>query len=154
MAYTRAQLGSEKVRPIVGRNGMLDRFFQIVGPQGMRIPVADLNSTVPTTVAHGGVTRITGLSSTQGPVQNNLPAPSPGEIIELVMTCTSTGSQQFLSTPNGAAIIAATLGTTVGVVNFIGPGGSVSLRALSTALWGVISRAGTSASWPTFSTST
>jgi hypothetical protein len=153
MAYSIQQLSKERVRPIHGRNGALDNNNQVVGIRGVRLPITDL-STAAATIVNGGVYRITGLGSTQGPVQQNLPAPSPGSEIEIILGCTSTGSYQFLSTPNGASVIGASDGTTKGAVNFIGPSGAITLRAVSTASWAVTSRAGTSASWPTFTTST
>src|SRR3990172_4405067 len=118
MAYTVQQLARERVRPIHGRNGALDNYYQIVGIRGVRLPVADLG-TAPTTLAHGGSYRFTATGSSQGPSQHNLPAPMIGEEIEVTLTSTSTGSQQLLSTPNGANIIASSLGTTVNCVNFI-----------------------------------
>lgn len=136
MAYTTEQLGRERMTSIHGRRLGLDRRDFLVGHRGERVPVEDL-TTVATTLAHGGISRISGLGSSQGPVQHNLPIPVIGTRKVIIMDCTSTGSQQFLSTPNGAAIFISSLGTTGGVINFIGPGGRIVLRAVSTAAWSV-----------------
>lgn len=136
MAYTTQQLGAERQTSIHGRRLGLDRLDFLVGPKGVREPIEDL-TTVATTLAHGGMSRISGVLSSQGPVQHNLPVPRIGTRKVIVLDSTSTGSYQFLSTPNGAAIFASSLGTTVGVINFIGPGGRIVLRAVSTSVWSV-----------------
>lgn len=154
MSYTMAQIRSARQTSIHGRRLGIDRRDFLVGPAGFRLPIEDINSTVPTTVGYSTVTRIRTSGSSQGPTQHNLPSPSDviGMRKTILMTSTSTGSQQFLSTPNGASIFAATLGTTVGVINFIGPGGSINLRAVSASEWAVESIA--APAQLTFSTST
>lgn len=139
MAFTATQMiNSGGVTSVFGRRLKLDRLNFLIGGPGYREPIEDL-TTVATTLAHGAISRISGLLSSQGPVQHNLPNPALaiGQRKVIIMDCTSTGSQQFLSTPNGAAIFASSLGTTVGVINFIGPGGRIVLRAVSSAAWSV-----------------
>lgn len=154
MAYTMAQIRSTRNTSVHGRRLALDRRDFLVGPSGLRLPVEDISTTVPTTVGFSTITRIKTSGSSQGPTQHNLP--SPADVIGMrkviVMTSTSTGSQQFLSTPNGASIFAATLGTTVGVVNFIGPGGAVTLRAVSASEWAIEAFAGAASITVTTST--
>lgn len=137
MAYTINQLKAEKQTAIFGRRIALDRRDYIVGPAGLRLPVEDISSTVPTTVSNSAITRIKTSGSSQGPTQHNLPAPVIGNRKVILLTSTSTGSQQFLSTPNGASIFATSLGTTVGVVNFVGPGGGIVLRGISASEWAI-----------------
>lgn len=118
----------------------LDDDGVMVGPLALKKEVRSL-TTVPTTkVAPHGIARITATGSTQGPVQHFLDAPLVGVELQLELTSTSTGSHQFLSTAAGAAFLISSLGTTGGVLNFIGPGGSITLVGLSTALWGVRAR--------------
>lgn len=125
---------------IYGARLGLDDDGMLVGPPAHKKNVQALTTVPNTSVPAHGYGRITATGSSQGPVQHNLNAPMAGVELTLELTSTSTGSYQFLSTAAGAAIIASSLGTTVGVVNFIGPGGSITLVGLSTALWGVKAR--------------
>lgn len=136
MAYTINQLMAEKQTHIHGRRLALDRRSFLL-TYGLRVPIEDMNTTVPSTSSLFGITRISGLTSTQGPVQHNLPAPVAGMRKTLILDCTSTASIQFLSTPNGAAIIISSLGTTGGVINFVGPGGRITLLGISSTIWSV-----------------
>lgn len=155
MAYTVHQLRAERKTSIYGRRLGLDRRDFLVGPLGLRFAIEDIQSTVPTTLALGGLTRILTSGSSQGPTQHILPAPIPGVEKIVMLHSTSTGSQQLLSTPNGASIFLATAGTTVGVVNLVGPGGGITLVGISTAIWGIRGVSGSTAGGaPTFSTST
>lgn len=152
MAYTVNQLRNEKQTSVFGRRIGLDRQDFLVGPSGLRLAVEDISSTVPTTAGIANITRVKTSGSSQGPTQHFLPSPAKliGMRKVIAMTSTSTGSQQFLSTANGASIFPATLGTTVGVVNFIGPAGTIVLRAISASEWAVEHMTGAF----TFSTST
>lgn len=106
----------------------------IVGPTGIVRKVTELNTTTPSTaVPSHGFIRVSGLASTDGPLQHTLDAPIPGVSVTLALACTSTGSIQFGTTANGASIIATSLGTTVGWVNMTGPGGAVTLLGVSTS---------------------
>lgn len=136
-----------------GANTQLDEY--IGGPKDLVRRVQSITTTVPTTVNADGMVAISGLGSSQGPVQHNLPIPVPGVELQISLACTSTGSMQFLSTPNGASIVADTAGTTVGVVNLVGPGGGIVLFAASTTVWLVTGRSGSTAGGiPLYSTST
>lgn len=138
MAYSTVQMVTDSgVTSIFGRRMKLDRFNNIVGVRGVREPVLDL-TTVGTTLGYGGTNRIT--SATTGPVTHNLPAPLIGSRIVICNQSTSTASHQFLSTPNGGAFLISSLGTTGNVLNNIGPGGSITLRAVSTVNWVVDAR--------------
>lgn len=137
-----------------GRLG-LDAAGFLGGPKDVRKRVQDIQSTSPTTVGPDGYVRVLTSGSSQGPTQHELAAPAVGVELTIALNSTSTGSQQFLSTPAGASIFLATAGTTVGVVNLAGPGGSVTLVGMSTAAWAVKAIAGSTAGGaPTFSTST
>lgn len=136
MAYTIIDLMKEKQTAIHGRRLALDR-RDFMLTKGMRLPIEDFNTTVPSTASLFGLTRMSGLTSTQGPVQHNLPAPVPGMRKTLILDCTSTASIQFLSTPNGAAVIISSLGTTGGVINFIGPAGRITLLGITSTIWSV-----------------
>ena len=115
----------------------------LAGPKAMVLQVEDLTTT-PTTLAAFGHSVVTATGSTQGPVQHFLPAPPYAGIIKtLSIRTTSTGSHQFLSTANGASILAASDATTKGVINFLGQGGAVTLLSLSTAVWQVIASVST-----------
>jgi hypothetical protein len=139
-----------------GRRLGIDRLDFLVGPVGMRLFSEDFGTTVPSTVAIGGLTRVNPATSTMGPVSNFLPAPVPGVIKTISLVSTSTASIQFGSTANGASIVSASDGTTKAVLNFLGPGGSVTLHAASTSKWEVISMIGGSSAAPniSFTTST
>lgn len=142
MALLNETLRSLILTSIFGRRLGLDSNDYLVGPKDMRNQVEDITSTVPTSVAAWGLTRILTSGSSQGPVQHTLPAPIPGLQKILVLNTTSTGSYQFLSTAAGASILAASDGTTKALVNLIGQGGAVTLEALTTAIWAVVGSAG------------
>lgn len=141
MALLNEQLRNLLMTSIFGRRLGLDSNDYVVGPRDIRNQVEDL-TTVPTTVAAFGVSRVVNTGSSQGPVQHFLPAPVVGIQKILLLTSTSTGSNQFLSTANGASILAASDGTTKGVVNLIGQGGSVTLEGVTSAIWAVVGTSG------------
>lgn len=110
----------------------------VAGPADIQKQITDIQSTVPNTAVDPfGYVRVLTSGSSQGPTQHQLKAPIPGVEVTLMLNSTSTGSQQFGSTANGASIFISSLGTTGGWVNFVGPGGSITLVGLSTAVWGV-----------------
>jgi hypothetical protein len=136
MALTLTTIQNSVLTSIYGRRLGLDSNARLVGPRGYVLEIEDITSTVATTASAFGLTRVMTSGSSQGPTQHNLPAPTAGVEKIIVMTSTSTGSQQFLSTPNGAAIYSSA-GTTAGFINFVGPGGYVQLIGLSTTAWAV-----------------
>lgn len=155
MAQTADQLRRSLLTTIFGGRLGLTTDGYLAGPPDIKKRQVDIQSTVPTTVGPDGYVRNLTSGSSQGPTQHNLAAPVQGVELTIVLNSTSTGSQQYLSTPNGASIFLATAGTTVGVVNFAGPGGSVTLVGMSSAAWAVKSLAGSTAGGaPTFTTST
>ncbi len=137
MAFSLQQIRNTIITSIFGRQIGLDVNGYLVGPPEMRLAIEDL-TTVPTTVIGYGLSRVTATGSTQGPVQYFLPAPIPGVRKYLSITTTSTASFQFLSTANGASILAASDATTKAVVNIVGQGGAVELIGITTAIWQVI----------------
>jgi hypothetical protein len=156
MAQSLETLRSSKIKSIYGRELGIDKDGYLVGAPGLKQVIEDVTTaSTATQLRSDGVAQVLTSGSSQGPVQIQLGAPQPGVRKTIISRTTSTGSHQFLSTPAGAAIYSATAGTTVGVVNLVGPGGSVTLIGITTAIWGVESMAGsTAASQPTFSTST
>lgn len=143
MAQSLETLRSGNITSIYGRRLGFQPDETLAGPKEMKLAIEDIGvsaSTVlnPTTALAYGVTRVLTSGSSQGPTQHFLPAPIPGVRKYIVMHTTSTGSQQFLSTANGASILAASDGTTKSVLNFTGPGGSVQLLGLTTAVWAVV----------------
>jgi hypothetical protein len=156
MAQSLETLRSSKIKSIYGRELGIDKDGYLVGAPDLKKIVEDLTTSTGATIAAYGVARILTSGSSQGPVQYNLPAPVPGVEKTICLISTSTGSHQFLSTPAGASIFNATAGTTANAVNMVGPGGSVTLIGLTTAIWGVKGQAGSTASggMPTYSTST
>ena len=138
MAQSLETLRGKNVTPIFGRRLGLQFDETLAGPKELKLAIEDITTTVPTTALAYGVTRVQTSGSSQGPTQHFLPAPIPGVRKYIMMHTTSTGSQQFLSTANGASILAASDGTTKGVLNFRGPGGSVQLLGLTSAVWAVI----------------
>lgn len=151
MATLREALRSLGLTTIFGRRLALDTADYLVGPSDIRKQIEDLTTT-PTTLAAFGMSRVTASGSSQGPVQYTLPAPVPGVLKHLALNTTSTGSYQFLSTANGASILAASDGTTKSLVNLVGQGGAVTLFAVSSAIWQVI--ASVSTGGVTYTTST
>lgn len=141
MAMLRETLRSLGLTSVFGRRLALDPNDYLVGPSDLRRQVEDL-TTVATTVAGYGLSQVLATGSSQGPVQYTLPAPVSGVQKRLLLNTTSTASYQFLSTAAGASILAASDGTTKGVVNLIGQGGSVTLEAISTARWAVVGASG------------
>ena len=138
MAQSLETLRSNNVTPIFGRRLGFQQDDTIAGPKELKLAIEDIQSTVPTTASAYGITRVLTSGSSQGPTQHFLPAPIPGVRKSIVMDTTSTGSQQFLSTANGASILSASDGTTKSLLNFIGPGGAVHLVGLTTAKWAVV----------------
>lgn len=138
MAQSLNTIRSLLLTTIFGARLGLDTAGYLGGAIGFRNVVEDIQSTVPTTVLAYGLTRVLTSGSSQGPTQHFLPAPVTGVEKTISMQTTSTGSQQFLSTANGASIICASDGTTKSLLNFVGPGGSVRLIGLSTSAWGVV----------------
>jgi hypothetical protein len=127
---------------VFGRRLGLTQDDYLVGFKSPQLQVEDL-STTPTTLAAYGHSRVTVTGSSQGPVQHFLPVPVPGVIKTLSIDTTSTASHQFLSTANGASILAASDGTTKSLINFVGQGGSAVLIAVSSAIWRVLAQAST-----------
>lgn len=139
------------ITSIRGRRLGLTNDDYLVGVKAVATQIEDL-TTSPTTVAAYGHSRVTVTGSSQGPVQHFLPAPVPGVMKTLSLDSTSTASHQFLSTANGASIMAASDGTTKAVINLIGQGGSAILLGVSTAIWRVL--AGASTGGVSYTTST
>lgn len=143
MAQSLETLRSSKVKSIQGRELGIDKDGYLVGPPGMKRVIEDLaTGTTGTDVLPHGIARVITSGSTQGPVQRRLAAPQPGVEKILMLDSSSTGSMQFLSTPNGASIIMSSAGTTVGVINLLSPGACVRLVGLTTAKWYVVSEGG------------
>ena len=122
---------------VYGRRLGITPAENLAGFKSIQLSIQDL-TTVPTTVNGYGTSRVIATGSTQGPVQYTLPAPIPGVQTRLTLNTTSTASFQFLSTANGASILAASDGTTKSLVNLVGQGGSVTLEGVTTAIWQVI----------------
>lgn len=152
MAQSLETLRSNNITSLWGRRAGLQLDETLAGVKDLKLAIEDITTTVATTALAYGITRIQTSGSSQGPTQHFLPAPIPGVRKYLQMHTTSTGSQQFLSTANGAAILAASDGTTKSLVNFVGPGGSVTLMGLTTAVWAVVAQCSTGA--VTYTTST
>ena len=143
MAQSLETLRSNIQTSIFGRRLGLDDADFLVGPKDIKGAIEDLTTaTTGTDVNPYGTARITATGSSQGPTQHSLAAPVPGVSKLLVLDSSSTGSHQFLSTPNGASIIISSVGTTIGVVNLLGPGAAVTLMGLTTAKWYVVSEGG------------
>lgn len=142
MAQSLETLRSRTVTSIHGRRLALDSGGYVVGPPDIKGVVEDLTTSTGTDVLAYGIGRVTATGSSQGPVQYNLAAPVPGVSKRLCMNTTSTGSYQFLSTPNGASIMCGSDGTTKSLVNLVGPGGAVTLWGVTTAIWQVMGEGG------------
>lgn len=138
MAQSLETLRSNNVTPIYGRRLGFQQDETLAGPKELKLAIEDITTTAVTTALAYGLTRVQTSGSSQGPTQHFLPAPIPGVRKYIAMNTTSTGSQQFLSTANGASILAASDGTTKSLLNFRGPGGSVGLIGVTTAIWAVI----------------
>lgn len=138
MAQSLETLRNNNITSLWGRRLGLQLDETLAGAREMKLAIEDIQSTVPTTALAYGVTRVLTSGSSQGPTQHFLPAPIPGVRKYIAMHTTSTGSQQFLSTANGASILSASDGTTKAVLNFRGPGGAVELLGLTTAVWSVL----------------
>lgn len=152
MAQSLETLRSNNITSLWGRRLGIQLDETIAGAKDLKLAVEDITTTVPTTALAYGITRVLTSGSSQGPTQHFLPAPIPGVRKYLQMHTTSTGSQQFLSTANGASILAASDGTTKPLINFVGQGGSVTLMGLTTAVWAVVAQCSTGG--VTYTTST
>jgi hypothetical protein len=141
---------------LFGRRLSIDKNEYLIGGRGNRVTVEDL-TTVATTVSPFGMSVVMATGSTQGPVQYTLPSPADhiGAFKHLSIGTSSTASFQFLSTANGASIRSASDGTTSGVVNLRHPGATVTLFALTSAVWQAVSVTGsTTLTGVSFTTST
>lgn len=136
MALTITTIRNSIITSLYGRRLGLDTNERLIGARGTVTEIEDI-TTVATTLSLYGISRLTATGSTQGPTQHNLPAPIAGVEKTVLMLTTSTGSQQLLSTPNGAGVHISSLGSTGGVVNFIGPGGCITLIGISSTQWAV-----------------
>lgn len=145
MALTLTTIRNSKVKSIHGRELGIDASGYLIGSPGMVQPIEDVDAA--TTLAAYGISRLLTSGSTSNR-QHNLPVPVPGIRKTVVLHSTSTGSQQLLTTPNGAAVFSSA-GTTANCLNLVGPGGFVVLVGITTAVWGVESAQNT-----TYSTST
>lgn len=138
MAQSLETLRRSLLTHLFGRRLGLTKDDLLAGAKDIQKAVLDISTTVPNTAVPAyGLTRVMTGGSSQGPTQHNLEAPIPGVEVQLLLTSTSTGSAQFGSTANGASIVNASAGTTVGWVNLLGPGGSITLIGLSTSQFGV-----------------
>jgi hypothetical protein len=143
MAQSLDTLRNSRVLSIHGRRLGIDKDEFLVGPKPLKELVEDLTTaSTGTTVANHGVARVLTSGSTQGPVQYVLEAPAPGVRKTLLLGSSSTGSHQFLSTPNGASIRNSSAGTTSSLVNLLSPGAAVVLIGVTTAQWQVESEGG------------
>ena len=143
MAQSLETLRSNNITSLWGRRLGLQLDETVAGAKEMKLAIEDIGAFTSTAVSGTtalayGITRVITSASTQGPIQSFLPAPIPGVRKYICMHSTSTASYQFLSTANGASILAASDGTTKSLLNFRGPGGSVQLVGLTTAVWGVV----------------
>ena len=138
MAQSLETLRNSVHTSIFGRRLGLDSDDYLVGPKSHKGAVEDLTTSTGTDVLAYGTARVTATGSSQGPVQYNLAAPVPGVQKVLCLNTTSTGSYQFLSTPNGASIRSGSDGTTKSLVNLLGQGGAVILQGITTAIWAVV----------------
>ena len=134
MAYTIQQLQKDRVRPMHGRNGALDKDNFIVGPKGMRMAIEDVQTTAATSFANHGLTRILTTGSSQLS-EYTLQAPVIGSIKRIVMHSSSTGCQ--LVRASGSALFYGASVSTAGstVINFLKAGGDVTLVAMSSVAW-------------------
>lgn len=135
MALTITTIRNSILTSVYGRRLGLDVNERLVGHRGTVTEFEDI-TTVATTASIYGISRVSVSGSTQGPTQHNLPAPIAGIEKTIFMTSSSTGSQQFLTTPNGAQIL-ATAGTSGNCVNLVGPAGSIVLIGISSTLWAI-----------------
>lgn len=135
MALSITTIRNSILTSLFGRRLGLDTNERLIGNRGVVTEYEDI-TTVATTASIYGISRVQVSGSSQGPTQHNLPAPIAGVEKALLMTSSSTGSQQFLSTPNGAQIL-ATAGTSGNCVNFVGPAGSIVLIGISSTLWAI-----------------
>lgn len=110
----------------------------IGGPKDIIKAIQDLTTASSAAIIPNyGISRVITSGSSQGPVQYALEAPQAGVEKVLVLDSSSTGSFQFLTTPNGAQIRNTTAGTTSGVVNLLGTG-FARLLGITSTLWAVV----------------
>jgi len=141
MASLLETLRSSIKTSLYGRRVGLDNDGYLVGPPSIKVQVEDITTTSATTASAYGYTKVSGLASSQGPVQHNLPHPVVGVEKTLILACTSTGSQQFLC-QSGESIVSASDGSTKALINLLGPGGSITLVGVTTSQWAVRGGAG------------
>jgi hypothetical protein len=142
MAFSLEQIRNSILTSIYGRRAGLTGADFFAGPRALQHVIEDL-TTASTGASNSGHSRVIATGSSQGPVQYTLAAPVPGVYKTLSIDTTSTGSYQFLSTANGASIMAGSDGTTKSLINLVGQGGSVMLVGVTTAIWRVIAQAST-----------
>ena len=140
MAFSLESLRNIAKTSLFGRRIGLDNTDQLVGIQGVRMAVEDLQTTAATSVAGYGMTRnLTSGSSQNG--QHTLQNIPVGGTKILSLVSTSTGCQQY-TMPSGVAVFNTSAGTSSAVVSLTYPGASVTLFAETTAIYRVIAQTG------------
>lgn len=141
MAQSLETLRNSIITSMRGRRVGIDRNDFLIH-KGHKKAITDIDTgDTGTDVKNYGIvqTLCTGSSQT---AQWSMEAPEPGVEVTLINGTSSTGTMQFLTTPNGADILISSVGTTVGVVSLLQGGAAVTLVGLTTARWGVKSIGG------------
>lgn len=128
---------------IFGRRLGLDPNDQLIGHNGWRMPIEDIQTTVATSASPYGLTRnLTSGSSQNG--QHTLQAIPIGSVKILSLVSTSTGCQQY-TMPSGVALFNTSAGTSSAVVSLTYPGASVTILAEESSRYRAIAQTGSTA---------
>ena len=140
MAYSLSQLRNLIITSIYGRRLGLDVNENIIGPKVLKRPVAaGTSDTTGTNLPNYGYSSVVTTTDDTWVLDN----PYVGAEVTLMTGSSSTGLHQINL---GGSVCYSTQGIAGSTVVLTGMGGSITLLGISTAIWQVIGRAGSSAS--------
>lgn len=140
MAISLTALRNRILTSIHGRRMGLDINETIVGVRGMCLPqVSGTSDTTGTALPNNGIVSVVTSTDDTWTLSN----PYVGAMVTLMTGSSSTGVH---SINLGGSLAYSTVGIAGSTVTLSGAGAAVTLVGISTALWSVVSRAGSSAS--------
>lgn len=134
MAQTLQNIRAKTRTSIHGRQLGLDRDF-LGGIKDHRKVVTDITTAGSVLPNHGFVT----LSTTSSSVAATLASPEPGVSVYIGMISVGTTASYIVTSASTAATFSSTAGLADTKITFTGPGASVGLMGISTAVWVITS---------------
>jgi len=134
MPITQSALRNQILTSIFGRRMGLDRYDNLLGPKGVRLPVvAATSDTTGTNLPNSGNVSVV-TTTVDGWV---LDPPAAGCEVTISAGSSSTGTHSIAVAP---AVIYSTNGIAGSTITMFGPGGYIRLMGLTTGVWQVLGR--------------